>query len=218
MTSIKISIADDHSLFREGVEFTLRHEGNDIIASVSNGQELLNTILVEGLVPDVILMDLKMPVLDGIETTQRIKSEFPDIKIVILTMHHEENVILHLLDIGANGYLLKNSSSHELVSAIKNVVEKDFYFTDYISSVMLKGIKKQVKPSANFGELQNITSREKEVLRLICEEYTTTEMAEKLFVSDRTIETHRKSLLEKLNAKNTAGLIVKALKFQVIDI
>lgn len=218
MQPIKISIADDHSLFREGVEFILRHEGNNIIASVSNGQELLNTILTDQLVPDVVLMDLKMPVLDGIETTQRIKSEFPDIKIVILTMHHEENVILHLLDIGANGYLLKNSSSHELLSAIKNVVEKDFYFTDYISSVMLKGIKKQIKPSSTLGEIQNITSREKEVLRLICEEYTTTEMAEKLFVSDRTIETHRKSLLEKLNAKNTAGLIVKALKYQVIDI
>lgn len=218
MQPIRISIADDHSLFREGVEFILRHEGNNVIASVSNGQELLNTILTDKLVPDVVLMDLKMPVLDGIETTQRIKSEFPDIKIVILTMHHEENVILHLLDIGANGYLLKNSSSHELLSAIKNVVEKDFYFTDYISSVMLKGIKKQIKPSSTLGEIQNITSREKEVLRLICEEYTTTEMAEKLFVSDRTIETHRKSLLEKLNAKNTAGLIVKALKYQVIDI
>jgi DNA-binding NarL/FixJ family response regulator len=218
MPPIKISIADDHSLFREGVEFILRNEGTEVIASVANGQELLNSITVEGLVPDVILMDLKMPVMDGIEATQRIKTEFPDIKVVILTMHHEENIILHLLDVGANGYLLKNSSSSELLKAIKNVVEKDFYFTDYISSVMLKGLKKQVKPSANFGELQSITIREKEVLRLICEEYTTTEMAEKLFVSDRTIETHRKSLLEKLNAKNTAGLIVKALKLQVIDI
>jgi DNA-binding NarL/FixJ family response regulator len=217
MEPIKIVIADDHMLFREGLRFILETNANfKVIAEVSNGAELL--IELENELPDVILMDLKMPVVDGIEALRQIKAKYPAIRIIVLTMHLEESIILHLLDLGANGYLLKNTSSSEVSQAILSVVEKDYYFTEYITSVMLKGIKKQVRPSSTLDDSFALTKRELEVLKLICQEYTTTEIAEKLFISDRTVESHRKNLLEKLNAKNTAGLVIKALRFQLVEL
>ncbi|HTF81223.1 MAG TPA: response regulator transcription factor [Cytophagales bacterium] len=217
MKSINIAIADDHQLFREGLSFILSSSKKyNILFEAENGMELLHKMNSKKL-PEVILMDLKMPIMDGIEATEKIKAQYPDVKIIILTMHHEESVILHLLDLGANGYLLKNSSSQEVANAIDQVVTKDYYFTEYITSVMLKGIRKQIKPAVvQEGDFQ-LTKREIEVLTLICSELTTGEIAERLCISERTVETHRKSLLEKLNAKNTAGLVIKAMKANVIE-
>jgi DNA-binding NarL/FixJ family response regulator len=216
MEVIEIAIADDHSLFREGLRFILEGQPQfRIVTEASNGQELINSLASH--VPDVILMDLKMPVIDGVEAIRQIKLSHPAIRIIVLTMYHEESTILHLLDLGANGYLLKNTSSAEVAKAIHDVMKKDYYFTDYVTSVMLKGIRKQIKPTLTLDESVVLTKREEEVLKLICQELTTVEIAEKLFLSDRTVESHRKSLLEKLHAKNTAGLVIKAMKFQIID-
>lgn len=217
MEIIKVAIADDHLLFREGLRFILETQSNfKIVADVSNGAELVESLKTE--IPDVVLIDLKMPVIDGVEAIRQIKQSHPAIRIIVLTMHHDESMILHLLDIGANGYLLKNTSSKEVVNAIEDVIRKDYYFTDYVTSVMLKGIKKQVKPSPVLQEAFSLSKREEEVLQLICKELTTAEIAEKLFLSDRTVESHRKSLLEKLNAKNTAGLVIKAIKLQIVTV
>jgi DNA-binding NarL/FixJ family response regulator len=214
---MKIAIADDHQLFREGLRFIL--EGNkkyNVLFEAENGQVLLDKM--QNNIPDIVLLDLKMPVMDGIESIQKIKTLFPDVKIIILTMHHEENMILHVLDLGANGYLLKNSSSQEVTLAIDQVMAKDYYFTDFVTSVMIKGIKKQVKPSPFTTDEFQLTKREQEILQLICEELTSVEIADKLFISDRTVESHRKSLMEKLNAKNTAGLVIKAVKAQIVNL
>ena len=217
MKPIKIAIADDHQLFREGLRFILETNSSfRVIIDASNGLELINAL--ESQTPDAILMDLKMPVLDGVETIKEIKLRYPAIKIIVLTMHHEEEYILQLLDLGANGYLLKNTSSQEVFTAIKNVITKDYYFTDYVTTVMLRRIKNQVKPTNLENGHPALTKREQEILKLICQEFTTSEIAEKLFISDRTVESHRKSLLEKLNSKNTAGLVFRALKFQIIDL
>lgn len=217
MDIINIAIADDHQLFREGLSFILSSSKKyNILFEAENGLDLLHKLEVSVL-PNVILMDLKMPQMDGIEATEKVKAKYPDVKIIILTMHHEESVILHLLDLGANGYLLKNSSSQEVANAIDQVIAKDYYFTEYITSVMIKGIRKQLKPSSIPTDDYQLTKREMEVLALICSELTTSEIAEKLCISDRTVESHRKSLLEKLDAKNTAGLVIKAMKANVID-
>jgi DNA-binding NarL/FixJ family response regulator len=217
MDMINIAIADDHQLFREGLSFILSsNKKYKTLFEAENGQDLLQKIGVMGQ-PDVILMDLKMPIMDGIEATEKVKALYPEVKIIVLTMHHEENVILHLLDLGANGYLLKNSSSQEVAGAIEQVMKKDYYFTEYITSVMIKGIRKQVKPATIPSDDFQLTKREMEVLTLICSELTNSEIAVQLHISDRTVESHRKSLLEKLNAKNTAGLVIKAMKANVIE-
>lgn len=216
MDKIKIAIADDHQLFREGLRFILG--GNkkfDVLFEAENGQDLLEKTEINK--PDVVLMDLKMPVMDGIEATEKLKSRYPEIKVIVLTMHNEENIILYLLDLGANGYLLKNSPSQEVITAIEQVVKKDYYFTEYITSVMIKGIRKQVKPTTLASDDYQLTKRELEVLQLICDEHTTTEIAKILFISDRTVESHRKSLMEKLDAKNTAGLVIKAIKSHMVE-
>lgn len=215
MDLIKIGIAEDQPIYTEGLEYTLGKKFK-IVFTVTNGQELLQAIDTTPV--DVLLVDLKMPVLGGIEATKEIKNKKPDIKIIILTMHDEEPMIISALNNGANAYLLKNSVSSEVAYAIQSVAEKDFYFTEYITSVMLKKVRNEIKPLEKTSEKNELTDRELEVLNLICHQYTNMEIAEKLYISDRTVETHRKRLIEKLHAKNTAGLIINAIRMGIINI
>lgn len=149
--------------------------------------------------------------MDGIQVTEVLKEQYPEIKVIILTMQHQEDFILHMLNLGVNAYLLKDTSSTELKKAILATYQRDYYFDERISKVMLQGLKKKHLHKPKLDDHARLTPREKEVIDLICREYTTPEIADKLFVSQRTIETHRKNLLEKLGAKNTAGLVIKAI-------
>lgn len=215
---IRIAIADDHKLFREGLKMIIEMSDNlKLIAEAENGQLLMDSLhtLIEK--PQVILLDLKMPVKDGIETLKELKVDYPKIGVLILTMIDQDDYILHLLDLGANGYLLKNSSSDEVQIAIKTVMEKDFYFNEHVSKVMLGGLRRKRKAPQAFEGGPNISEREKEVLNLLCKEHTASEIAEILFISVRTVETHRKHLMEKLGAKNTAGIIYRAMKEGLVD-
>ena len=212
MKTIKIAIADDHQLFREGLAFIIQqHKEFELVIDAENGEDLLEKIKQTSNLPDVILMDIKMPQMDGMECTQKVKTLYPSIKIITLSMYDQEDFILHLLDLGVNGYLLKHSSAQEVKNAILTVLEKGYYFTDFVSQVMLSGLKKKKVFKPKTDENIQITPREKEILDLILKEYTTNEIADKLFISIRTVETHRKNLLEKFGAKNTAGLVIKAL-------
>lgn len=212
MGDIKIAIADDHALFREGLVGILNSfEDFDVICEVGSGNELLQYLHVQ--LPDVVLLDLKMPGMDGIQVTENLKSLHPSIKVIILTMHHQEDFILHMLNLGVNAYLLKDTSSKELREAITATHQRDYYFDDRVSKVMLQGLRKKHLHKPKLDIQTRLTPREEEVLELICREYTTPEIAEKLFVSQRTVESHRKNLLEKLGAKNTAGLVIKAISY-----
>ncbi|EAY24623.1 response regulator transcription factor [Microscilla marina] len=216
---VKVAIADDHVLFRKGLVTILELDDNiEVVYGADNGKELIDK--VDAQPPDVILMDLKMPVMDGMEATKIIKAKYPEVKVLVLSMYDEEKFIIHCLELGANGYLLKNTDPDELVHAIGTVMAKDFYFNNHISTVMLKGLnqKKRAKGKPQFENSIELTKREQEVLELICKELTTPEMAEKLFISNRTVEGHRKNLLEKTGAKNTAGLVVFALKNELVEI
>tara|TARA_A100000171_G_C2140267_1_gene154726 strand:+ start:5683 stop:6336 length:654 start_codon:yes stop_codon:yes gene_type:complete len=211
METIKVAIADDHSLFREGLKFILaKMSGIELILEVSNGIELLKGFEKE--VPNVVLLDLEMPNGDGVETCKQLKKDYPEVKVLVLTMHSEERMISYLMEIGANGYLLKDIRHDVLKNAIEAVHTQGFYFTNEVSKSLLEGLKKHSRQVPKFGMEVSLSTREKEVLELIAKELTTLEIGERLFISERTVEGHRKNLLSKFDVKNTAGLILKAVK------
>jgi len=210
MQKIQVAVADDHQLFREGLSTIINfHPKFDIIIEANDGLDLIRKM--ENQPPDVVLLDLKMPKMDGIEAVEHIKVKHPAVKIIILTMHHQEDFIIHMLKLGVNAYLFKNTSSQEVCKAIEAVMLRDYYFDDHISQTMLRGLKKKNVSRPKMDDEVKLTPREVEILELICKEYTTSEIAGKLFISTRTVETHRKNLLEKLGVKNTVGLVVKAI-------
>lgn len=207
---IRIAIADDHKLFREGVRMIL-DDNTDflIVESACNGQELLDGLASSK--PDVILLDLEMPVLSGRETLVALHKVNPDIKVLILTMHDNQAFIVQMMEFGANGYLLKNADPNEVSNAIYKVVESGYYFSNKVSLAMLQGIS-EPKAAIRLSTEHGLTEREIDVLRLICKQYTTTEIGETLFLSPKTIEGYRKTLMEKTASKNMAGLVVFAVK------
>lgn len=220
MNKIKLAIVDDQKLFLKGLKFIIQtFENVEIILEAFNGQELLSQL--ESNQPDVILMDIKMPVMDGIEATKIIKKRFPEIKIILLTMYNDERLISHVMELGANGYLLKDEDSEVVHQAINAVVEKGFYFNDYVSSALLKQVKGKSKadPTEIFTKANNanLSRRELEVLQLICKEYSTKEIGTQLYISARTVEGHRKNLLEKTGVRNVAGLVIYAVKNGLVE-
>jgi len=214
---IKIVVADDHKLFRKGIIALL--EDFDFIGQIneaSNGLELIELLEKMGNRPDVILLDLRMPVMDGVEAQQRIRKLYPDIKVIIVTMEDDEQFILHLINEGVNGYLLKNADPDEVELAIQKVVEKGFYFSEDISKLVMKGLVGKDKHDMSI--VLDLNEREVEILKLICKEFTAAEIADKLNLSVRTIEGYRQKLLDKSGAKNMAGLVVFAIKHNLFHL
>lgn len=216
MTTIRYIIADDHAIFRQGIKFSLSEDENlQCIGEAGDGDELIK-ILHNGL-PDVILMDLKMPGTDGVAATKEIKRLYPAIKIIALTMYDDEQYIIHMLDIGANGYLIKNTEPSEIINAIHTVFLHDYYFSDMVSKTMLKTIVNKKKITPRFDNAIQLNEREADILKLICKEYTTAEIAEQLYLSQRTVEGLRAGMLEKVGVRNTAGLVLFAAKHGFAD-
>lgn len=215
---IHIALVDDHLLFRQGIKAILQEELDmEITLEAADGKEFLTSLQNMVVKPSVVLLDIRMPNLDGYETTKIILENYPEMKIITLTMHEEERHIIRMIELGVNGYLMKNSSRDEVIDCIQSVMEYDYYFSNKITNIMRKVLMYKGKRSAN-EFIHDLTEREIEVLRLICQEYTAKEIGEKLFISFRTVEGHRKKLLSKLNVRNTAGLVVKALKNEIISI
>ncbi|CAN5905082.1 response regulator transcription factor [soil metagenome] len=213
--SIKLAVVDDQHLFRKGLISLIKEfEEIDIVIEASNGNELVEKLKTRK--PAVVLLDLEMPVMDGIETTEYLQRKYPEIKILILTMHNEEAIILHLLEKGAHGFLLKDQPIETLVDAIYAVIENGYYFNDNISKVMVKGLVRTNKIKPNFHEAR-LSEREIEVIKLICKEYTNKEIADKLFISVRTVDGHREKILQKTKAKNAVGIVMYAFKNNLLD-
>ena len=207
---IKLALADDQNLFRKGMAMLLRElDGMEVTLECANGKDLLKAIAV---VPvDIVLLDLEMPVMDGVETMKRMRTDHPEVKVLVLSMHSEEKFIVHLMELGANGYLLKTAEATEVENAIRSVAESGYYFSDMVSQVMLQGLVKKDKVRPYFNVIDPLSDREIEVLKLICAEKTTPEIAEQLFLSPRTVEGHRNNILLKTGARNVAGLVVFAM-------
>jgi len=213
---INIVITDDHKLFSKGIASLL--EDFDFIGNIyeaGTGLELLNLLEQAEPMPDIALLDLQMPEMDGMEATIKVKEKYPNLKIIILTMQDDEQIILHMIQLGVNGYLMKNADPDELENAIKNVIAKDLYFPEDISRLVYSSLSGK---KSNALKDTSLTNREVDVLELICKEYTANEIAEELNIGRRTVEGYRKNLLEKTGSKNMAGLVVYAFKNELVKI
>ncbi|MFD3001510.1 response regulator [Pontibacter toksunensis] len=215
---IRVVLTDDHNIIREGLRSLLEDdEETEVVGEASNGQELLD--LLEHTPADVVLLDINMPVMDGYEAAKKVTERFPDTKVLALSMLNSEPFVHKMIENGASGYILKNTGKAELRSAIKLVASgSQFMCADLAISFLNKSnTPKEESEKAPRGS--NILSkRELEVLALIAEGYTNAEIADKLFTSKRTIETHRQNILEKTNAKNTANLVKYAIQNGYISI
>lgn len=215
MKLIKIVLVDDHSLIRDAIRAHLSAENYQIVAEAGNSKEAL--AVIEKHRPDIVFMDINMPGQDGIETTREIKKKFPEIEVIALSMLQESHYIRQMFEAGAKGYLLKNCSEEDLKHAIEHVLEGKVYYSPEVSDSLIQGFV-QPKQSISTGSVSvKLTNREKEVLSLIAQEYSNREIAEKLFISVRTVDAHRRNLLEKTGSKNAAGLTLFALKMGLID-
>ena len=213
---ILIAIADDYKIFREGLKKCIANDDSlEVIIEANNGEELISAF--EKTVPDLVIMDLKMPVMNGMEATQIIRKKFPEVKVLVVTMYEEDKFIIHLMEIGASGYLLKNAEPDEIRNSIYAVQKNGYYFNDLVNKALLKKlvIKNNIKPS--FNQKVELSDREHDFLRLICQEKTAAEMAKELFLSQRSVEGIRQRLIEKVGVRNTAGLVMFAIKNGIVS-
>jgi DNA-binding NarL/FixJ family response regulator len=216
MDAIKVAIADDHKIFRKGVILSLRPFGNiKFVQEAENGDELLAGIAESA--PDVVLMDLRMPGKDGIETTKIISKQYPHIYVLVLSMHEDERFVSHMMENGANGYLLKNAEPQEIKKAIMDVYEKGYYLNNFVNRILIKKAHSKQKSLPSLNNDISISDKEKEVLQFICMEYTAQEIAQKMEISPRTVEAIKDRLMERFGSKNTAGLVFFAVKNNLVD-
>src|SRR6476646_991498 len=212
--AIKVAIADDHALFRAGVKTALLGKKDvELIAEADNGMQLLN--LLKHIEPDVILLDIQMPIMDGIQTLPEIRKLYPTVKVIILSMHNDHSMISKLMEIGANSYLTKNSDSETIYQAIKTCYEQEFFFNELTNKALLTGLRtRPTEPS--LPQDANLTEKETTILKMMCEEKTTKEIADLVDISPRTVEAMRDKLKTKTGAKSMAGLVMYAVKNGII--
>ena len=212
---ISLVIADDHEIFRDGLALMLsRQKHITLLGQAEDGKELIE--LVKAHQPDIVLADIKMPRMDGIEATKQLTASFPDVRIIALSMYDEENLIIEMLEAGAKGYLLKNADKQEILDAIEQVSDDHVFYCRHTSAKLAALIVNSKFNPYRKKEAIVFTEREKEIIRLICLQYTAQEIGDKLFISKRTVEGYRTKILEKMGVKNTAGVVVYALKHDMI--
>lgn len=208
-------IVDDHLIFRQGLKSLITIEKiASVIGEASNGKEFLE--LLTHLKPDLVLMDIDMPHMNGMEATQKAIELIPDLKIIAFTMFSDEDYYYKMINLGVKGFILKSSGINELEKAIQEVMEGESYFSNEVLRKIISNISR--KSDHKFSENINLTTREKEVLQLICLGLNNQQIAEKLFISPMTIKSHRSNLLEKTGCKNTPSLILLAIKNKMVEL
>lgn len=216
MEQISLVIADDHKMFREGLsELLTKEKDMAVVGEVGGRSELLNVLSKERV--DVILMDITMGEDNGILMTEEVKKSHADIKVLALSMHDDKNYIVKMLEVGASGYILKNAGKEEMLNAIHTVANGNTYFSSQVSSKLLEHLTNPQASQKKKPEGVPLTDREIEVLKLIANEHSNPEIAKELFISIRTVDTHRRNLLDKIGAKNTAGLVKYAIQKGLLD-
>lgn len=216
---IKVALADDEALFRKGMALLLSdYDDLEITLEASDGEDLIQKLRTIITLPDVLLLDMKMPKLNGVEAAKVLQEEFPKLKIVVLSTYFSKAFIINMIELGAGAYLPKNSTPDEVVGTIREVYHNGFSYNQAVLEVIRENMIQKTKPKIPSSFNIEITAREREILQLICEEYTTPEIAEKLYISPRTVDGHRNNLLEKLGCKNVAGLVVYAIQYQLVKI
>lgn len=211
---IQVVIADDHTLFRAGVKTALSVKSDvELIAEADNGMQLLN--LLKHIQPDVILLDIQMPIMDGLATLPEIRKLYPGIKVIMLSMHNDHSIISRLMEIGANSYLTKNSDSETIYEAIRTCYEQEFFFNELTNKALLTGLRTR-KTEVQQNEEAQLSEKEVRILKLMCEERTTKEIADIVEISPRTVEAIRDKLKVKTGAKSMAGLVMYAIKNGIV--
>lgn len=214
-TPIKVAIADDHALFRTGVKTSLTsHKDIQMIAEAENGMQLLN--LLKHIKPDVILLDIHMPIMDGYTALPEIKKLYPDMKVIMLSMNNDPSIITRMMEIGANSYLTKESDSETIYHAIRTCFEQEFFFNDLTNKALLNGLRMKKPAEASAPEV-NLNEKEVTILKLMCEEKSTKEIADIVDLSPRTVEAIRDKLKTKTGVKSMAGLVMYAVKAGIVE-
>jgi DNA-binding NarL/FixJ family response regulator len=215
---IKLILTDDHQIVRDGIKAMLADaDGIRIIAQAESGAELFE--LLKTIEVDVIVLDIELPDMSGIDICGQLAADYPDIKVLILSMYTGEEFIFKAISSGAKGYLPKNTNRDELVKAIRTLASNQEYFSQVISDIMLKGyIQKAKSKSADLKDLSELSKREIEILRMLAEGYQSNEVAEKLFISIRTVESHKSHIMQKLEIHTTVELVKFAIRNKLIEI
>ena len=213
---VRVAILDDHQLFRQGISYILQQLAYPVAVTEAATFAQVQEQLAQQL-PDVLLLDLQMPDVDGMEATKRLLLHYPDLKIIVLSMHSTDHFISHMLKLGARSYLPKDVDKKELSRAIEAVVTEGHYFTDTISKAMMRGLSSGTQQPSFQLSVIGLTPRESEILTLICQGYSTRKIAEHLFISERTVDGHRQNLLEKTNTANSVSLAVYAIKHGLLN-
>ena len=212
---IRVAIADDHALFRAGVKTSLSSRKDiQMVAEAENGMQLFN--LLKHIQPDVLLLDIQMPIMDGLAALPEIKRLYPDIKVIMLSMHNDHSVITRMMEVGANSYLTKDSDSEMIYQAIKTCYEQEFYFNDLTNKALLNGLRMKRPVEQEVPDI-NLNDKEVTILKLMCEEKSTREIAAAVDLSPRTVEAIRDKLKTKTGAKSLAGLIMYAVKAGIVE-
>lgn len=213
---IKLLIADDHQLFREGLVNLLADTPDiEIVGQASNGQEAL--VMAAKLMPDIVIMDIGMPILNGIEATGQLRKSHPHIRVIALSMHSEKSYVKEMLEAGASGYLFKNCTYHQLIEGIEAVYAGKKYLSDTITEVLIHDYLDKSEDNRPTETESLLTGRETEVLKLFAMGKSTKEIADQLFVSIKTVGTHRQHIMDKLEFKSTTDLVKYAIKNKLID-
>ncbi len=219
MSVCRIIITDDHQLILDGLRSIIAGESDlQLLAEANNGQQALS--LCESLQPDLVLMDIDMPVMNGLEATTQIKKKFPSVRVMVLTMHDEAALVKRIMEIGADGYMLKNADQEELLSAIRKVAGGEKHYSEKVLNALKEGKTDSSQFSLRPTDavlLSTLTEREVEILRLLAEGLSNKEIGDKIFISHRTVDTHRTNLMKKLDVHNVAGLIRFAIRNGLIS-
>ena len=213
---IRVALADDHKIFRDGLRMSLKHKDYiKIIWEADDGKDMMHRLDIK--TPDILLMDIRMPEMDGIRALQLIRKEYEGVKIIILSMYDDKEIITKMMEFGANAFLTKTADAEEIYKAIISCMNDDFYFNDLVNAAVL--LKLQHKKTVRKFYPQSVKFNEKElkILKLITDDKTTEEISEEVFLSPRTVETIRQNMKSKVGAKTIAGLVMYAMRNKLID-
>ncbi|MBW3626373.1 MAG: response regulator transcription factor [Actinobacteria bacterium] len=208
--SVRVLLADDHKILREGLRRSLEAQGLDVVGEAADGEEAIE--MAEDLRPDVVLMDVTMPVLDGVEATRRIRQRLPEVRVVVLTMHADETTMARAIRVGADGYLVKDCSSDEIAEALRLVVAGQTPVSRQIATSMLAEV--QALPPG--GPEEVVSKREEEVLQLIADGCSSAEVADRLFISQKTVKNHLASIYQKLDARDRTQAVLRAVRMGIV--
>jgi two-component system response regulator NreC len=217
MTKIRVLVTDDHAIVRDGICALLALTGDiEAVGEATNGREALE--MVRKVAPDVVLMDIAMPLMDGLEATRRIHKEFPQTKVIVLTQYEDREYVLPVIEAGASGFVSKTAASSELTSAIRSVYRGDSFLSPSIARLLVEDYREMAKAGKNRDMSEQLTGREREILKLLAEGHSTHEIAQLLVISPKTVERHKTNLMAKLDIHNRLDLFKYALRKGIITV